>query len=82
MSLDNFKIGMQYLMPKHLISRLVGYLAQAKLGFACAGCLTERVLSSAPAESAPPGRGPPGPGREVRTRQARIRGRQATPAAR
>ncbi len=33
MSLNNFKIGMQYLMPKHLISRIVGKLAAAKLGW-------------------------------------------------
>lgn len=32
MSLDKFKIGAQYAMPKHLISRLVGKLAAAKAG--------------------------------------------------
>ena len=31
--MDNFKITLQYLMPKHLISRLVGKLAAAKLGW-------------------------------------------------
>lgn len=32
MSLDKFKIGAQYAMPKHLISRLVGKLAAAQAG--------------------------------------------------
>ncbi|WP_428614732.1 archaetidylserine decarboxylase [Pseudoalteromonas sp.] len=32
MSLDKFKIAMQYAMPKHFISRLVGKLAAAKAG--------------------------------------------------
>lgn len=31
--MDKFKITLQYLLPKHLLSRLVGYLAAAKLGF-------------------------------------------------
>ncbi|MDP2716404.1 archaetidylserine decarboxylase [Rheinheimera sp.] len=31
--MDNLKITLQYLMPKHLISRLVGKLAAAKLGW-------------------------------------------------
>lgn len=30
--LDSFKIGMQYIMPKHLLSRLVGCLAAAEAG--------------------------------------------------
>ena len=32
MSLDKFKIAMQYAMPKHFISRMVGKLAAAKAG--------------------------------------------------
>lgn len=32
MSLDKFKIAMQYVMPKHFISRMVGKLAAAKAG--------------------------------------------------
>ncbi|PAJ72600.1 phosphatidylserine decarboxylase [Pseudoalteromonas sp. NBT06-2] len=32
MSLDKFKIAMQYAMPKHLVSRAVGKLAQAEAG--------------------------------------------------
>ena len=32
MSLDKFKIAMQYAMPKHFISRVVGKLAAAKAG--------------------------------------------------
>ncbi|WP_304636913.1 MULTISPECIES: archaetidylserine decarboxylase [Pseudoalteromonas] len=32
MSLDKFKIAMQYAMPKHFISRMVGKLAAAKVG--------------------------------------------------
>lgn len=32
MSLDKFKIAMQYAMPKHFISRIVGKLAAAKAG--------------------------------------------------
>lgn len=31
--MDKFKIALQYMMPKHLISRLVGCLAAARLGF-------------------------------------------------
>lgn len=31
--MDKLKITLQYLLPKHLISRLVGYLAAARLGF-------------------------------------------------
>jgi phosphatidylserine decarboxylase len=31
--MDKFKITLQYIMPKHLISRLVGLLAAARLGF-------------------------------------------------
>ena len=31
--MDQLKITLQYILPKHLISRLVGYLAAAKLGF-------------------------------------------------
>ncbi|MDP4527555.1 archaetidylserine decarboxylase [Alkalimonas delamerensis] len=31
--MDQVKIILQYLLPKHLISRLVGYLAAARLGF-------------------------------------------------
>ena len=31
--MDNLKITLQYIMPKHLISRLVGKLAAAKLGW-------------------------------------------------
>jgi len=31
-SLDKFKIAMQYAMPKHFISRMVGKLAAAKAG--------------------------------------------------
>ncbi|MCT6698726.1 archaetidylserine decarboxylase [Rheinheimera sp. 4Y26] len=31
--MDKFKITLQYIMPKHLISRLVGFLAAARLGF-------------------------------------------------
>lgn len=30
--MDKFKITLQYILPKHLISRLVGFLAAAKLG--------------------------------------------------
>jgi len=29
---DNLKVSLQYCLPKHLISRLVGYLASARLG--------------------------------------------------
>ena len=32
-SLDKFKIAMQYAMPKHLVSRVVGKLAAAEAGF-------------------------------------------------
>ena len=32
MSLDKFKITMQYAMPKHFLSRMVGKLAAARLG--------------------------------------------------
>lgn len=31
--MDQLKITLQYILPKHLISRLVGYLAAARLGF-------------------------------------------------
>ncbi|WP_419569619.1 archaetidylserine decarboxylase [Rheinheimera sp.] len=31
--MDKLKIALQYILPKHLISRLVGYLAAARLGF-------------------------------------------------
>jgi len=31
--MDKLKITLQYLLPKHLISRVVGYLAAARLGF-------------------------------------------------
>lgn len=31
--MDQLKIILQYILPKHLISRLVGYLAAARLGF-------------------------------------------------
>ena len=31
--MDQLKITLQYLLPKHLLSRLVGYLAAARLGF-------------------------------------------------
>lgn len=31
--MDQVKIALQYILPKHLISRLVGYLAAARLGF-------------------------------------------------
>ncbi len=31
--MDQVKIALQYAMPKHLLSRLVGYLAAARLGF-------------------------------------------------
>lgn len=31
--MSNFKIGMQYCMPKHFVTRAAGKLAQAKLGF-------------------------------------------------
>ena len=31
--MDQVKIVLQYILPKHLISRLVGYLAAARLGF-------------------------------------------------
>ena len=31
--MDKVKIALQYAMPKHLLSRLVGYLAAARLGF-------------------------------------------------
>jgi phosphatidylserine decarboxylase len=41
MMLDNIKIGLQYLLPKHLISRLVGYLAQAE-----AGSLTQYLIKT------------------------------------
>ena len=40
MSLDKIKITLQYLMPKHIISRLVGKLAAAK-----AGWLTTKLIS-------------------------------------
>ena len=29
---DNLKVSLQYCLPKHLISRLVGYMASARLG--------------------------------------------------
>lgn len=31
--MDKLKIALQYILPKHLISRLVGYLAAARMGF-------------------------------------------------
>ena len=40
MSLDKIKIALQYIMPKHAISRLVGKLAAAK-----AGWLTTKLIS-------------------------------------
>ncbi len=33
MNFDNFKLAFQYALPKHGVSKLVGYLAKAKLGF-------------------------------------------------
>ena len=33
MNFDNLKIAFQYALPKHGVSKLVGYLAKAKLGF-------------------------------------------------
>lgn len=36
---NNFKIGMQYLLPKHFITRAVGKLAAAKLGFVTKGLI-------------------------------------------
>mgnify|MGYP000167290241 CR=1 FL=1 len=41
MSLDKFKIAMQYAMPKHLVSRAVGKLAQAE-----AGALTTTLIKA------------------------------------
>ncbi|SFD08631.1 archaetidylserine decarboxylase [Pseudoalteromonas denitrificans] len=41
MSLDKFKIAMQYAMPKHLVSRVVGKLAQAE-----AGALTTTLIKA------------------------------------
>lgn len=41
MSLDKFKIAMQYAMPKHLVSRAVGKLAEAE-----AGALTTTLIKA------------------------------------
>lgn len=41
MSLDKFKIAMQYAMPKHLVSRAVGKLAEAQ-----AGALTTTLIKA------------------------------------
>lgn len=37
--MDKLKITLQYLLPKHLISRLIGYLAAARLGFVSHGLI-------------------------------------------
>lgn len=39
MNTDNLKIAFQYALPKHGISKLVGYLAKAKLGFFTTGLI-------------------------------------------
>jgi len=36
---DNLKIAFQYALPKHGVSKLVGYLAKAKLGFVTTGLI-------------------------------------------
>lgn len=39
MNLDNLKIAFQYALPKHGVSKLVGFLARAKLGFVTTGLI-------------------------------------------
>jgi len=40
---DNFKIAFQYALPKHGVSKLVGFLAKAKLGFVTTGLIKSFV---------------------------------------
>jgi phosphatidylserine decarboxylase len=42
---DNFKIAFQYALPKHGVSKLVGFLAKAKLGFVTTGLIKAFVKS-------------------------------------
>ena len=39
MNIDNLKIAFQYALPKHGVSKLVGFLARAKLGFITTGLI-------------------------------------------
>lgn len=39
MNFDNLKIAFQYALPKHGVSKLVGFLARAKLGFVSTGLI-------------------------------------------
>ena len=39
MNFDNLKIAFQYALPKHGVSKLVGFLARAKLGFVTTGLI-------------------------------------------
>ena len=57
---DRAFIGMQYLLPQHLLSRIVGWIAESRIGFVRAG-LIRAFLSRYPvdlAEAAQPDAGP------------------------
>ncbi|WP_299265305.1 archaetidylserine decarboxylase [uncultured Psychrosphaera sp.] len=43
MNFDNLKIAFQYALPKHGVSKLVGFLARAKLGFVTTGLIKSFV---------------------------------------
>lgn len=54
---DRAFIGMQYLLPQHLLSRIAGWIAESRIGFLRAGLIRAFLSHSGPPPAGQPPRG-------------------------